>query len=255
LNRYEFQLTSPLRNVYSAAAGYPGEYDHLRTGRALREMVDAEVRYVIVNSDLSALDTAIDTLRARLYRIGFGKLVTVGHDGSERFYYGRVKTLPDIEVVATRPRIVPQVIPFRLHPTAYGAVQTLTHTFNASGATWVVNNPGSIEATEVTVRLRSNSAAGFTNPKLINQTNGYVVQSNRDAISVNSEIKLDPSVPAIYWSDNDGASYVDDFANYVEQPLQSLLSFVLEPGNNTIELQSAGVVSLDVVLTFNAPYL
>jgi hypothetical protein len=99
------------------------------------------------------------------------------------------------------------------------------------------------------------TGTGFDDTKLVNQENDYEFEISRTAATGLEEMKLDTSEPSLKYSDDDGATYADDFANYELPPVaQRVLSFRLEPGDNEIVVTDQGAnPSIGIEVTALAP--
>jgi hypothetical protein len=116
-----------------------------------------------------------------------------------------------------------------------------------------VTNAGNVPAKLVLVRFRSSGSAGLHHPVLLNNTNGYTFSSTRDGTTANSELKVDSNDLSVKYSNDDGASYVDDFSRFTLGPNQA--NFMqLEPGANAMVYTDTGTPSLSLEVTFWAPF-
>lgn len=93
----------------------------------------------------------------------------------------------------------------------------------------------------------------FTNPKLENLTNGYIVGSLRDSASANDEVRIDTEKKSIEYSVNDGLSYSNDFANRVIGSRQAEW-MKLQPGANNMRVTCDGEINFDLSFEWYAPY-
>jgi hypothetical protein len=81
-------------------------------------------------------------------------------------------------------------------------------------------------------RVRSNGAAGFTNPSLTNLTNGYSVSSTRDAANGNSELKIDAG--AVYGI-TDMLFDVEAYSRFIELCSRNGIAVPILPGTRLLK--------------------
>jgi hypothetical protein len=105
------------------------------------------------------------------------------------------------------------------------------------------------------IRLRSNSATGFTNPQLQNLHAAYphTISSTRDAVSANSELRIITEQHRIQFSDNDGVSYTDDYA-LATIPATQVSMMELQPGTNPMRYTNTGTPNAVLEISFNPPF-
>ena len=85
------------------------------------------------------------------------------------------------------------------------------------------------------VLIVSNHFNGFVDPVIENLTLAQRVATTRDAVSADSELRLQTEIFAVEFSDDDGASYNDDYDLVGLADTQAML-IELEPGNNAIRV-------------------
>ncbi|MCJ7510692.1 MAG: hypothetical protein MUP14_07395, partial [Dehalococcoidia bacterium] len=231
LKAYEWESVEPLRTAFLESVGMDFAYDALRGAMSPRGVAAETVRFMIVGADAAAVDTALDDIRGKLLSIGRGKLYTVTAAGVRRWCYARLAGLPDIRVSVPAMRHAPAEVRFqRYSPWFAESITTVgaTTLIDTSPKTISVTNAGNIPAKLVAIRFRADGAGGFTNPVLTNVTNGYTFSSTRDAISANSELKVDTEDLSVRWSNDNGVTYADDFVLFTIGALQASF-FRLEP--------------------------
>lgn len=252
---YEFEEEQEVRAPVFAAAGANGAFDGLRSGLAPVELKRIRMRAVNQATSPATLDTAVDAMRAAFRRIGRGKLWMTMADGSLRWTWARAQVVPFRRFQIPDFHTQEYRVEWLADPDWYDdTVTTVIEAVTADAETWVVANPGNIDARLMTIRLRSSSAAGFTNPIITNQTTGDVLATLRDAASANDEVRYDTERGAVEYSTNDGGAYADDFAQYVLPTIQVPVSFRLAPGANTLRYNGGGTPNLSVETAFYAPY-
>lgn len=233
-----------------------GNYGYLhRTAAPVREPASVRLRFSVVSSSPSDVDTEVDNLAGVLYRVGLGKLFTVDSAGARRWCKAILAADPQVSWRAGdifRKGIGLDFL--RFSDWFAEAATEDTAVITSTNTTFEINNPGTLPSRFVVIRLRANTAGGFTNPKLVNETNGYEFETSRDSASSNDEVKLDTEEPSVGYSTNDGVSYTDDFANLVLPDGHPPLAFPIEPGINTIRITNGGTPDLDVDWSLYATY-
>lgn len=252
---YECEVDDDVVAPQMRGIGMDFAYDQIgNVVPSLQRPGSARVRGVLAEDTSALLDTSFDAMKAGLYLNAEGKLWSLGADGTRRWCWARVNDLPRLTVQRARAYHAPYVIGFRKDSFWFAeAVTNLQRTVTASGETWAFVNPGLLPARLMTIRLRANTAAGIINPKLTNTSNLYVFESARDSASANSEVRLITGQSPEY-SNDDGATFVDDFANYVIPTNQQAFSFRLEAGSNNMKYEGGASQSLSVEIAFYAVY-
>lgn len=258
---YEWQPSSPLRLRTSVVVGASYAYNHV-PGVPLRDVAHESVRFILDSFDTrQALEDEIDAMRSRLLLGAEGTIWMLNDDGTRRWARAQIEALPEM-TLGYRPwqRVAVEARFARFTDWQGETLQHHVATITASGQTFGVTNPGNIPQPFVVVRLRANTSTGFGgSPALTihNMTNGYKIQTNRDAASANSEVRIDTEEPVIEYSNTDGAPYADDFANLVIQPAPYRyppLALQVEPATNTFEIISGGTVRLDAEVDLYGAY-
>lgn len=250
---YEFDDDLPVKTAPAMASGLDFAFDRYRAGLAPVGIRRITMRATILEASPAAVDTELAEFVSEHRRIGLGKLWREGADGHLEWAYARC--------LGVRQRMRTMDLQIRAMSWAYEVYSdwyddtqaTDTETVTASGQTWTVNNPGNLPAYIMTIRLRANAAGGITNPKLTNQTNGWTFETARDSASADDEVKIDTGEGTVDYSDDDGGTYTDDFANVVLPSTHPPAIFRLEPGDNTIEYTGGGTPNLDVEFAFDPP--
>ena len=254
LGMYEWQSQGGMRVPLVPAIGMDYAFDMLGIAQAIMEPVQETVRGVLRESSLANAEAEIDEMRSELIRAGRGKLFTLSSDGSRRWAWARLAAMPEISISHRLGHIGsghPFILQFTRLSEWFGSSLTSdTETITTSPTTYTVNNSGNLPARLLKIRLRANTSAGITNPKVTNMTNGYVFETARDSSSVDSEIRLDTERGVVEFSTDNGANYTDDFAQLVIPTTQVVLAFQLEPGDNSIKYEGGGTVNVDVVFEF-----
>lgn len=246
----EWVPASPLRLRYTSLVGASYAYNHV-PGVPLREVATESVRFWLDAMDSQGnLEEQIDAMRSRLLLGAEGTLWMLNSDGTRRWCRAQVAELPQM-TLGYRPWQKIAVNAKFLRFTDWQAENATTGTavITASGQTFQITNVGNIPQPFVVLRLRANTSAGIINPKLTNQTNGYILESTFDSASANGELRYQTEVPKVDESNNDGGSYADAFTKMVVQasPYKyPLLAFQIEPATNTVLYTGGASQSLNI---------
>lgn len=253
----EWESSQPLRSSQAPLIGSDYGADLLGTATARLDFASERFRCRVYEpGGPSDVDDTLDELLAKIWSIGRGKLWTVDSTNARRWAFARPVSLPTVAWRADDVLSKSLSLDFvRFTPWFDEAPISASATKTASPATLEVTNHGTIAATRVQIRIQSQSAAGFSNIKVVNGANGHVFESTRDATSTNDELRLDTTVPEVTYSTDDGVNRDDDYAAYVEPPLaQKLLSFDLEPGVNELTITCSGTPNYLITVTGDAPF-
>lgn len=256
--QYSLEQEQGLRVPAQAAIGANGVYDHLGIQSGAREPMIVRLAFAVWESDPWAVDVAADALMADIHRIGKGKLYAEGQDGVggtlTRWTNARALQVPTLNWEAGAILWTEHVASWRCDPWWYASGQTIvTETVTAQGQQWTVTNPGDLDVMAVVIRIMANAAGGFTNPTLLNLTNGHQVRHIRTAADADSEVRIDSERHTAEWSVNAGGSYADDIANFELGAVQ-VAWMRLQPGSNTFTYSDEGTPNADVEISFYAAF-
>lgn len=251
LQMYQWESQQGLALPSSAVVGASYSYDHYNYSVAPKMDALETVRFVNLRSSASALETDLDSLRAVMYRAGRGKLFTIDSAGNRRWCWARVSDMPAFTFSPGQFRHLPVAISFKRMSDWYDTTQTSVTSalITVSGTTFTVTNSGNAVVKNAIISLLSKNATGFTNPVLLNQTNGYQVSSTRDGTSINDILKIDAGAASIQYSSNNGATYADDYALATIGAAQVGL-MNLEPGSNQFKYTDGATPNLQVKVEF-----
>lgn len=250
-------LTLPDTPIIGADYGF----DHLGITKGIKGYGTERVRMSIYSKcDVGDIDTEFDNLKSKLYRAGLGKGFSQSYSGNRRWAKMRLSEMPFYAVMAidqpSSAKLLGATAIFKRESDWYGEDAIIdNHLCTAVTQTYTVNNPGNAVADNLSIVLQPLTAAGYTNPVVENLTNLDKFSTNRDSTATTSRVKLDPTIPFVGNSTTSGASYTDDFANYILPAItQRPLTFHLEPGDNSIRVTSIGVPNFRVFITFYPQY-
>jgi hypothetical protein len=254
LKRYEYTDEQPVRTAYGAAVGASYSHDYLGSARSPKGNAKSNVRFFALETSTALLDAEIDELRSKLYEIGLGKVWTLGADATRRWAYARLEAMPEILVAVGQTVHMPTAAQFaRLSDWYDESVTTVTGAITTATGYLTVTNPGNATVYNAIIRIRSSSAAGFTNPGVTNLRTGESFSSTRDAASTSDELKIDCGALTVGYSANDGASYADDMAVFTRGADQvGFMTF--PPGQSTIEITCGGTPNLSLEISLWGAY-
>lgn len=235
LNAMAVQEAQPVRVPMGVAIGADSQHDFLGYGVSPREPRKLSLNWFIVKSTAALVDTEVDNLKSDLLLIGKGKLYTVGADGSERWIYARIASMPEPQRAPGQFTHIPVSCEFwGFGNWRASAATTGTQSVTTAGTqSFTITNAGNVPVRDAVFRLRANAMQGFGPILVRNSTTGEVIYSGRVADFADSEIKVDGNAQAVFYSSNDGATYADDYAKVRRGSAQAGL-ISLAPGNNTI---------------------
>lgn len=259
---YEYESTQDMRVPSSEIVAEDYGFDFLGSAPGFRNFGEETVRFSIYSAcDPADLDSEMDSLRAGLYRIGVGKGWTVDRNGVLRWAYMRLSEMPayaitDLDTPFSQ-KLIAVTAHFRRQSDWFAEDQiSKTQTITSSPATVVVNNPGNIAAKRVQITFKANAVGGYNNPKVVNAANGHELETTGAVVdSTPLRIQLDTTIPVFQYSTDNGVSYNDAFIDYVLPPnTQKILTFDLEPGDNSLTITSGGTPNFDIIITADAAY-
>lgn len=253
---YEWETDQEYRLNKYQLVGADYEHDSLGFAPAPLNNSRESIRALYLPTDWLDFDAQLDDARGTCARIGIGKLYTVDSIANQRWAWARLVSMPRVTVESSRGLTQPLIFEFDRQSDWYdlsffqGAVA-----LDATPKTFTITNPGNSIARNLIIRLRSNSATGFTNPILRNLTVGslYEIASSRDAVSANSEIRIITEQYRVEFSDTDGVSYVNDY-DKVTQPNTQVGLMALAPGVNNMEYVNTGTPNATLEYSFLPAY-
>lgn len=251
---YEYQPEQGFRRSEASAVGADYAIDFAGGAPWPKAVAEEAVRFTIWGASAADADAQFDACLASLRNIGLGRLFAVDAASDRRWCWAKLLARPSYQVDVNGYFNVPVTLRFARYSDWFAATpETGSVVIASSPHSFTITNPGNAPARFVVFRLRANAAAGFTNPSLLNLTNGYSFASSRDAVSVDSELRLDTERMQVLWSSTNGAVYADDYALVSLGPTQVGL-MQLEPGPNAVQYADGGAPHLDLEWSFHAPY-
>jgi len=251
---YEYDPDQKYRDASDAVVGADYAVDYAGGAPWPKDVATEVVRFTIWGADAGDAEDQFDDCASTLRKIGRGKLYTLASDGSRRWAWAKLTGRPTYSARVDDYSNIPVSCRFlRFSDWFAESPTTGTEAVAATPATFTITNPGNAPCLAAVIRLRSNGAAGFTNPVLTNLTNGYAISSSRDAAGANSELRIDAGAAKVEYSNDDGASYADDYS-LVTLGVTQVGFMRLEPGDNTMRYADGGAPNLSIEWSFDAPY-
>jgi len=251
---YEHEAEQGYREASAAVVGADYAHDFAGAAPWPKGVADEAVRFTIWGSSEADAEDQFDECASTLRKIGRGKLYALASDGSRRWAWAKLAGRPTYSTRVDDMFNIPVAVRFRRFSDWLGEdLETGSQAIAATPTQFSISNPGNAPVYAAVFRLRSNGAAGFTNPSLTNLTNGYSVSSTRDAANGNSELKIDAGAARVLWSTDDGANYADDYALATLGALQVGL-MRLEPGSNVMGYTDGATPNLSLEWSFYPAY-
>lgn len=247
--QYEWESSQGLRGATEPAAGADYHVDLLGRRPAPLDVAHERIRGLLVEADGADLDARLDTLRARLYRIGRGKLWAVAGDGAERWAWARLEAMPDVTLAVEHRRHAPVIASF-VRLSDWFAVDPVVIQQRVTTGTYELDvvNPGAAVVRQIVITLASRTAGGFSAPTVTNTFTGETCGTSR--VGGDGHVwRVDTGRLAVEYSTDGGDTWAFDYANFTAGPLQ--VGFLrLEPGINTLRFESSGSPDYDLEITF-----
>lgn len=214
-------------------------------------------RWLIASETEIGVDAAFATMLATIRKIGRGKLFTIGADGTRQWCYAKSAQRPQGPAGWNMPFWVPVQALWTTFSDWMAATPTTgTVVITASGQTFTITNPGNAVvkgAGCLSLRLRANTSGGIVTPTIANSTTVQQIASATGSASANSELFWEPELNRFRYSNDDGSSYVTDWANITIPPAQGPAIDLL-PGANLFTYTGGGSPNLNLDYSFYPKY-
>jgi len=256
LGAYEWESEQDLRTGSTILVGADYAYDSLGFQRAPKENARESVRCLMFPDSWSQYDAMVDEAKGKCREIGMGKLYTVDELMVRRWSWARLVSIPRITISTVPGRVVPFAFEFERHSDWFDlSSQQQSVNLTAASVAFNVHNPGNAPSRNISFRLHSNSASGFTNPIIANQRFQYEYQiaSTRDATSANDELRVLTEQYKVQYSQNGGLTYADDYS-LVTIPANQVGLMEFQPGDNAMVYTNTGVPNAVLEISFNPAY-
>ena len=254
LEMYEWSNDQDYSSNLLSVAGADYPYDPAGNDPWPMEAAEEHVKFMISATTNELMNTIYDTLVSTLRTIGLGKLWSNDSVNSRRWCYAKLARRPSILVGIKAPHYPEVICDFTRMSDWFAEVATTgSQSIAASTTDFNITNAGNVAAKNIVFRLRSNSAAGWVDPTLINLTNSMQVASTRDATSMSSELKIDTEEGSVKYSTDDGASYTADYSLAIIPAIQVGL-LQLQPGVNSMRVTTVGTPNSTLEWSFYAQF-
>lgn len=251
----EWDTSHPTQQSLASIPGTAYALDQRRRSPSLVDVRRDTIRHLVDESCGDDIDEYIRTTRAKARRIGQGRLWST-HPNGDHWTVARLVDVPEFDLGKLGELPIPAIWTFDGLTDWYGknpiTNQGVTGVTTTTRDITVVN-PGDLPQPLMVMRWRANTSGGIVAPSVQNLTNGYSIGSLRNSASVNSEIRIDTNDLSMRYSNDNGSTYTNDYANRVIGNNQALW-MVLDPGTNTLRLSSGGTPNYDFELSFYAAY-
>lgn len=244
-------LDVPLMPVVGASYGL----NLLGSGIMPKRFGSERVRFLVMHSDGSTVDTQIDSLNRLSRRNALGRLWMMDDSGNRRWAKAQVVSMPDWNFGPKNREFVPVSIEFVRLSDWYAEVETVvTQIVTASPTTVNVTNAGTADATAVVIELRSRTTNGYINPRIDNIVTGEWLSVARTGSTSSYRQRIDTGKYLVERSTNGGTTWTGDYIALTTGLTQAGL-FSLVPGSNYLTVsQPSGTPNITVVVRFYAPF-
>lgn len=230
------------RNVLARPPLLPYAADLHGSSMVVADAADVRLRAILLDP---TADADLDQLRARLRRIGRGKLWMRLGDNTERWCWARPEDLASIEIGYEQPLVTGLSLSFTRLSDWYAQAQSeVTQNVTASPTTFQIVSNGAVLSRQLEVEITANAASGFANPKLENLAAGreFTVSASSTAAGQKVRVTLSSNLTrrAQFF---DGTSWSD--VSVTAGPKQAEL-MVIVPGAQDIRV--SGVTNGTVAL-------
>lgn len=243
--RYEWEPSQGLRSPRAQISGAHYGLRLLGNAPSLKDIGQERVRCVFIGTK-QEMDDEADNVRHKLYAGAFGKVWTMGDDGTLRWAWAEIAEMPQMTISYQSGMITPLIVGFN----RFGDWRSASATTGSAAATGTVNIavPGNADVFDAVITLYGT----FTDPVLINGTvllpdgvTPYKLQTNRDGSSSIHRVRFDAGSGAVEYSSNGGSSWADDYANFVRQAKQVQLMRMKGGVNNAFTFSgvSSGTIA------------
>lgn len=250
LNMYECEVTQGLRSPLMAVSGASYPYRMRGSNPSLKDAGKARVRFLVAQSTSALVDTETDSIRAKLYRMGRGKLYSLGADGTRRWAYAELAEMPSVTIGPKSLLVVPVSLGFNILGDAFGTTQySQEFTLDSDPELFTITNAGDAEVYDAIMTIRGT----YTNPELTNTSTGYSWSSTRDGTSADHRLKVDAGRFSVEYSSDGGSVYADDVTLFTRGANQ-VQYMRLNPGDNEMSYADGGTPNAVIAVSFYPAY-
>lgn len=248
-NRYEWESTQPLVQESVQLTGANYKYDMLEGAPAIKDNGTEIVRFYQVG-DPANVDDAFDDLKAML-AWGRGKAWTTGASGN-RWAWARLSEMPSLSFTVDNVAHFPIILKFERFSDWYDEnpideYENAAFTVGSDPETVFVTNPGNAPVYNAIITVKG----PFSGLVITNDDTGYVMESSTVGAGASDWLRFDAGRNTVEVSDDSGATWTDDQANFVRADGQVAL-WVHAPGANSVTIEGAN--GADVVFEMHGAH-
>lgn len=251
LKAYQLDSTQTVRRVLLDIIGASYPIDLLGAQSAPKDAESLVHRAYIVGSPGSGgttIDTALDDMRHKLFKIGFGKLYTLDSLGNERWAYASLMGMPQTTWKAGDLDFMGLALDWRRLSDWYGVTQySQVFHIGTNPATVLVHNSGNAQVFNSVLTLKGT----YTGPHITNSTNTFEVDTTQNGSATTHWYKIDAGQGTVLFASDSGVTYSGIFST-VTLPTNQVHLMVLEPGDNYLVV--TGVTLADLLVEFYPAY-
>lgn len=238
-------LIVPIRQVSGASYAYP-----LRGNTQAIKAIGTESANFAHVEDFSfaALENSMDALKYAAITAAIGWIYLLADDGTRRRARGFITDVPEMTIGYTQGLSIPAMVSW-IRLTDWQSpdlIVTDPITLDDTPLTFSMDIEGNAPCYDAVIEI----FGVFTNPKLVNETNGYTLESTRDGALGSDSLRFDAGRNRVEFSDDTQATYVPDFANFVRADRQIQL-MRLDPGTDDFEYTDGGAPGATVIVQYH----
>jgi hypothetical protein len=245
--RYEWESTQPLLQSSVQLVGANYSFDQMGGAAPLKANGIERVRFLDVGQPAN-VDDDFDDLKAMMLW-GRGKVWTTGASGN-RWAWARLTEMPTISFTVENVAHFPILLLFERFsdwydedPVGYEGEFAIA----SDPQTISVVNPGNAPVLNAIITVKG----PFSGLVITNDDTGYVLESSSVGAGSSDWIRFDAGRNTVEISDDSGATWTDDSANFVRTDGQVAL-MVIDPGSNSFTIEGAN--GADVVFEFSGAW-
>lgn len=249
-HRYEWEQSQNLIGSTIQLTGAHYLYDQLEGAPAIKANGIERVRFM--SSGLpSEMDDEIDEIKT-IMSWGRGKAWSTGASG-ERWAWMRLTSAPQLSFTVENVSTFPVILEFERFSDWYdeepiGEYEGAIFTVGTDPETVSVINPGNAPVYNAAITVKG----PFSGLVITNDDTGYVLETSSVGAGASDWWRADAGRNVVEISDDSGATWTDDQANFVMAPGQVAL-MVMQAGANSLTIEGAN--GADVVVEMSGAHL
>ena len=152
----------------------------------------------------------------------------------------------EIQLASRATRLAPVVIEFDRLSDWYGDTETeIVTALTTDPQAIAITNDGTADARAITFVLEAGGASGFDGPSVSHALTGETWASTRTAAGALDQLRVNTGAYTVEYSDDDGASWSDDYALFSTGSVQvGFMRFL--PGAQSIEVSGCTNATLTI---------